>query len=348
MLAIDGSMGEGGGQVTRSSVTLSALTGRDIQINHIREGRSRPGLQPQHLTCVRAAGEVCNADLEGDAEGSRHLTFSPGEIQSDSYDWDIGTAGALTLVLQTVLPILSEADDSSEIKLTGGTHVRNSPTYDYMERVYLPAVKKLGLRCSLHLLRYGFYPKGGGRVRFTIHPGQPPSDHIDWSGKRTYRGVKVISISTKDLKDRRVAQRQVDGVKKVFGSVSIQSETHYVDSLSTGTAVLVYAEGTPPVPGRVSLGKKGKPAENVGEDAADPLLSRLREGTPLDHHLTDQLLLPLALQSKRASLRIPRFSSHLKTQLTLLDAFDLKPEVEKSYLGGQNLVVHFEFPDLRG
>src|SRR3954470_7924061 len=164
MIEIDGSQGEGGGQILRSSLSLAVCTQQPFRITNIRAKREKPGLMRQHLTAVRAAAEICNASVEGDAVGSRELTFQPGALKAGDYSFAIGTAGSCTLVLQTVLIPLLVADGLSTVRISGGTHNKGAPPFDFLQRAFLPLLRRMGAQIDLTLIQYGFYPKGGGEI----------------------------------------------------------------------------------------------------------------------------------------------------------------------------------------
>jgi len=163
-IIIDGSEGEGGGQVLRTSLSLSAITGKPVRIENVRGKRKKPGLFRQHLTAFKAAAEICDATMEGAELGSPEIAFNPGEIKGGDYDFSIGSAGATNLVAQTILPILAHAPTESTIKITGGTHNHWAPTFDFLDQAFLPQFRKMGGRASLELGAYGFYPAGGGSI----------------------------------------------------------------------------------------------------------------------------------------------------------------------------------------
>src|SRR5688572_17114432 len=172
MLIIDGSFGEGGGQILRTSLALSLITGRPFRIEKIRANREKPGLMRQHLTAVKAAGKIGQAEVEGAFIGAKELTFAPGEVVPGDYSFAVGTAGSATLVLQTVLPALITASKPSTLRLEGGTHNPYAPPFDFLARVFLPIVNRMGPNIEATLLRPGFYPAGGGKVNFTIEPAE--------------------------------------------------------------------------------------------------------------------------------------------------------------------------------
>ncbi len=344
-IEIDGSTGEGGGQILRSSLSLSALTARPVHVHSIRASRKRPGLAAQHLTCVEAMAEVCDADVKGASRGSGEITFVPEEVQPGRYRWNIETAGAAPLVVQTVLPVLCFAGDQSHIEVQGGTHVQNSPTADYLAYLYGPILRRLGLRQDISIDRYGFYPKGGGLLTVRVDPRGEEADQInsvDWGDRRSFEQVQVRSVATEDLQDRRVAERQVDGVRSIFGRKVSRKDARYVSSPSTGTAVFVRPASSAPVPGAVALGERGKPSEEVGQEAASKLKPLMNQGLPLDRWMADQVLIPTVETVNQARLFVPAVSSHLETNINIIKKFYDGIDIQYQFKAGERAVIHIE------
>ena len=194
MLTIDGSFGEGGGQILRTALALSLVTGKPFRIDNIRAGRKNPGLLRQHLTAVNAATEISQAEVTGAGIGSRELTFAPGSVESGDYAFAVGTAGSTTLVLQTVLPALLIADGKSQLILEGGTHNPFAPPFDFLEQAFLPLVNRMGPRVTAELERPGFYPAGGGRMRVTIEPAGELKKHLDIPSRGEVRGRRAKAV----------------------------------------------------------------------------------------------------------------------------------------------------------
>src|SRR5947209_10299491 len=192
MIEVDGSFGEGGGQVLRTAVALAAVLSKDIHVFNIRAGRAEPGLRPQHMTGVKAAAELCSSELEGLRVGSTEFTFKPGKLRAGTFRFDVGTAGSVTLVLQTLMPIMAFAPGAVQLEITGGTDVKWSPPIDYLRLVTLPILKKIGYQCDLELIRRGHYPKGGGLVRFST---QGPSILQPLIGEKSGHVSKIYGMS---------------------------------------------------------------------------------------------------------------------------------------------------------
>jgi len=308
MLEIDGSQGEGGGQVLRTALSLSCVLQKSVRITSIRAGRPKPGLAAQHLTVCKLLSEICGAKMEGVSLGSTELSFSPGKISGGDYKFDIGTAGSCTLLLQAALPVLAHADRPSSLKIIGGTHVSHSPAFEYFSEVFLPAVQKFGVRAEAKMQRAGFYPKGGGKVSLAAEPSKlqgckflPEQRPIQYS---------IISASL----PAHVLQREEAEVKKVFPLASGAAREAEADCAGNAITVLSGPFGAS------ALGERGKPAEKVAQEACASLVQGLQSGCSVDTHLADQLLLYAALAAGASEFSTPVFSSHLKTNADVVRA----------------------------
>ena len=323
MLEIDGSFGEGGGQLIRTALSLAAITGQAVRIVNIRARRSKPGLRPQHLTAVRAVAEMCAAQTRGADIDSRSLVFAPtAPVQPGDYRWDVGTAGATTLVFQTVLWPLALADAPSRITLVGGTHVDWSPPVDYLVRVYLSALSGLAENelARIEVREWGWYPRGGGVIEATIC-GRARLCGLDLLERGSLRGVSVLSAAS-NLPDH-IAQRQAkraDFLLRKRGIVP-RIEIAAPPSPGQGTVVFVLAEYAHVRAGFTSYGRIRKPAERVAEEACRSFASYHKRGKPVDAHLADQLLLPLALANQDARYAVASVTRHLLTNAWLIRQF---------------------------
>ena len=295
MLEIDGSFGEGGGQILRTSLALSLITGRPIRIFNIRAARTKPGLQRQHLTAVRAAAEIGKAELTGDAVHSSELVFRPGKLAGGDYRFDIGTAGSVTLVLQTVLPPLMFAAGPSQVTLLGGTHNPNAPPYEFLACSFLPLVERLGPRITASLDRPGFYPAGGGQVTFGIEPAREWSRlELPLRGEiRRRRARAIVAKLPREIAERelRVIGRELEWDEKFL------EIEEWSSSRSPGNVLLVEIETAKVAEVVVGFGQRGVRAETVAEGAAREAREYLKADVPVGQHLADQLILPLALGS---------------------------------------------------
>ncbi|OYT53821.1 MAG: RNA 3'-phosphate cyclase [Candidatus Altiarchaeales archaeon ex4484_2] len=322
MLSIDGSVGEGGGQIMRSAVALSAVTGRELRVYHIRAGRNNPGLRPQHLAAIKAVASLCDASVEGLGVGSSEIFFSPGEIRSGLFNVDVGTAGSLSLVLQALLVPAFHALGKIEFRLKGGTDVRWSPPVDYLRSVFFPLLTRFGFKVSLTLERRGFYPKGGGRVSVTVHPSKP--ERIVLVDRGFVECVKGLSYAHRALRDKNVAERQLKSSRRILSNYlsnpkDIKLEEEYVDSPSLGSGLLLYAICNNSILGFDSLGGKGKRSETVGIDAANGLIRELESGAALDRFMADQIIPYLALAGGEVSVSM--VSGHCRTNVEVVNRF---------------------------
>lgn len=320
MVEIDGSIGEGGGQILRSALSLAATLGTPFVIRGIRKNRSRPGLMPQHLTAVRAMKEVCGAKVTGGEIGSTELSFHPGRARPGSYRFDIGTAGSTSLLLQTLLPPLIFAEDSSSLSLIGGTHVPFSPSFEYIRHVFIPMLGNLGLAVDAEIERYGFYPRGGGNIRVRVAPGREPGG-ISLTARGATRSVTGISaVGNLPLS---IAERQMKAAEQVLrnNGVAAKMTTSSVRAFGRGTFVFLLMESVSCSAGFSALGEPGKPAERVGEEAGRELLEYHRASQCLDPHLADQVLLYLSLAETPSHFTTTRLSRHLWTNLEIIKMF---------------------------
>ncbi len=321
MVQIDGSFGEGGGQILRTSLSLSALTGESLDIQNIRASRSQPGLRPQHLAAVNAIAEIAQADLKGAEINSTRVQLTPKKPRGGNFMFKITTAGALTLVLQTIILPLSFAEKPSAVTLTGGTHVRWSPIWHYLQECWLPTMESLGFRSEFMLERGGFYPRGGGKVNVKVLPaGKLKAFNCVERGElieiRGYSGVANLEES--------IAKRQKHQALRRLYKVCRNSKIKIVDipSPGKGTFILLKAKFSNCGCSCYSaLGAPGKPAEKVADEAVDKLLSFLDTDGCVDHYMADQILLPLSIISGKSSFRTNRITQHLLTNIHIIKQF---------------------------
>lgn len=317
MLRVDGGQGEGGGQVLRTALALSAIRGLPVDVHSIRTRRKTPGLQAQHLTAVRALAQICGAHVEGASLGSQRVLFTPGAIRPDEFHFDVGTAGSTALVLQAILLPLALAGGPSRISLIGGTHVPWSPAADYLREVCFPVLAGMGIAVRLRLDRWGFFPKGGGRVIVEVGGGAElhPTTLVYRGGSPELRGVSAVA----NLPGK-IAERQRDRALQRLRREGLSAEIEIVeaDAPGTGTFLMLVAETAGVPAGFSALGERGKPAERVADEAVDALLDFLKAEAACDPHLADQLILPMALTPGTSRLTTSRVTRHLLTTVQLV------------------------------
>lgn len=323
MIHIDGSQGEGGGQILRSALALSMSLGRPFTITNIRANRPKPGLMRQHLTAVEAAAAICSARVTGAAAGSRELVFEPGAVRGGTHRFSIGTAGSTTLVLQAILPALLFADEPTDIVIEGGTHARWAPPFEFLERALVPLLNRLGPSVSVSLERHGFYPAGGGRIRAWVEPTKlPRSLELDTRGEITARRASVLLAKL----PVEIADRQLTRIRDRLGwEVDRTSISVPADAPSPGNVVTLEVVSEHVTEVFCSIGEHGKRAESVADEAIDQARDYVSEGVPVGCHLADQLMVPLAIASARGggmySFRTLPLSRHALTNMEVVNAF---------------------------
>lgn len=321
MIEINGSHGEGGGQILRTSLTLAALTQSSVHIHHIRANRRQPGLRPQHLAAVNAIAKLTEAKVTGAHLNSDELTLIPTTLRPGRYRTDISTAGALTLVFQTIFLPLSFASGSSEITLSGGTHVPWSPVFHFLEVGWLPVMHALGFRGNLTLQKAGFYPQGGGKVSAKVLPAQ---DLETFEPLRRGALTCIRGLSGVANLDESIAKRQKhQALRRLYPICNnVKIKTIVLPAPGKGTFILLTAEFTDGGSACYSaLGAPGKPAERVADEAVDLLLAYLETDGCVDQFLADQLLLPLSVINGTSCYRTNLISQHLLTNACVIQQF---------------------------
>ena len=319
-IVIDGSVGEGGGQILRTSLTLSLLTKKTLRIDNIRSKRSSPGLKQQHLTAVKAAAEISNAQVEGDFPGSQEVLFVPGEINPGKYSFKIPTAGSTTLVMQTIFMPLSSALKASHVSITGGTHVPWSPPYHYLEWQWLPWMEQIGYPGKIELGQCGYYPAGGGRLSCAVFPAETikPLQVAMRSKLVQIRGISAASNLPRDIPNRQ-RLRFVSRLGSSYPLNDIRSAVLPGQGKGTFLTVLLEFERTTAC--FTSLGKKGKRAEMVADELVKQVEEYLDTSGCVDSYLPDQLLIPLSFANGQSSIQTPKITLHLMTNAEIIQQF---------------------------
>ena len=335
MIEIDGSEKSGSGTILRLSVALSAVTGQPLHIYNIRQNRPEQGLKPQHLESVLTAAKLCDAELTGAELGSRELWFKPGKVKGGRVDADIGTAGSIPMLLMTVLPICSFAEQAVQLHVSrGGTDVSHSPTINYMRFVFLPTLNRMGLNASLTVHKYGYYPKGMGEVTLTVEPCRSLKPMLlENFGK--IKAVKGVSVCT-FLSDRKVAERQAKAAEDYLTGRNLLADIQVVNDTSNplqkGSSLVLWAETDfGAILGADSIGELRKPSEAVGKEAAEKLHDEILAEPTVDVYLADMLIPYVALSRGKSVFLTRLLSDHLKTNIWLAEELlGVRFAIEKS------------------
>lgn len=339
-ITIGGSAGEGGGQILRTALALSLVTGKAFRIERIRAARKKPGLLRQHLTAVQAAAEVGRAEVEGAALGSASLSFVPRQVRPGEYRFAVGTAGSTTLVLQTVLPALMTADGPSRLRLEGGTHNPWAPPLDFLDKAFLPIIRRMGPQVEVALGRPGFYPAGGGQFTANIEPVASLRRIELLERGRVVRTSARAIVSGLPLA---IARREIKTIQDRLGLADDCVAAETVDALGPGNCVTIEIRSQQITEVFAGFGQKGVPAEKVAGDVAEEAQQYLAAGVPVGRHLADQLLIPMALAGG-GSFRTVAPSGHTETNVEVLCRFleveirteQLSPEVWQITLDAQH------------
>lgn len=350
IIKIDGSYKEGGGQIIRTALALSALTQKPFEVNSIRKGRKEPGLKNQHLFCIKAAQELCSAEVEGAELGSDHVKFIPGRLKNKSLSIDIETAGSITLFLQSILLPCMLAEGKAKIIVKGGTDVKWSMPVDYFSEILLPQLRKYS-DIDFKLKKRGYYPKGGGMIEIKVSPKfnierikdkVEEAPRLELIEQGNLMQIKGVSHSSASLENAKVAERQsqsaVSALKKTGLSVSVNIRTEICETLSDGSGITLWAifsrqkddidTNNPIRIGADSLGERGRRAEEVGKEAAERLIKEISYGTPVDEYLADNLIPFLGLFGGK--MKVAKISDHTLTNIYVVEKFlDVKFEIDE-------------------
>jgi RNA 3'-terminal phosphate cyclase (ATP) len=313
---VDGSYGEGGGQILRTAVALSAIIRRPVKVVKIRAGRPNPGLRPQHVGTIKIIASMCGAEVEGLSVGSSTILFKPKKLAASEMKYDIGSAGAITLLLQVAVIVAAKAEQKCSFELVGGTDVKWSPTIDYFRYVFIPALKALGIDVKLRVERRGYYPKGGGLVKVEVEPAESIKP-ITLTAQPT-TPANIISVCSQLPPD--VAKRQLNSALNILKQQKIpvaDAKSTVEPAVSAGTSITIYSvdESKGTYLGADAIGERGKPAEQVGKEAAETFVAEWSARAAVDSHLADMLVLPLSLAEGPSTYTTSKLTQHLETNL---------------------------------
>jgi len=328
-IEIDGSYGEGGGQILRTALALSAILKKPFTIHHIRSKRKNPGLQAQHLEAVEALSRITGAQTEGVKFGSQKITFIPQKILPGDYQFEVRTAGSVSLLLQALFLPLCLANEKSRLTLVGGTHVPWSPSFHYLSEVFLPTLQWMGVSANATIEKWGFYPKGGGKIQLEINPvlELKPISLVERGSLKKIRAISAVSNLPKHVAERQKEQasKRIRRELKIDAEITIQED---VPSNGPGSFLFLLAEYEKTFAGFSSLGSRGKPAEKVADEAVDFLKDYMESDSCIDPHLADQLIPFMALAKGNSSFTTTRMTEHLLTNLWVIGHF-LKVRVQR-------------------
>ncbi|MHA2273487.1 MAG: RNA 3'-terminal phosphate cyclase, partial [Candidatus Hodarchaeales archaeon] len=349
-IEISGDLMEGGGQILRTSVTLAAITGKKVRVKRIRANRPNPGLRRQHITAILAAAALTSSNVKGLQVGSESFEYDPQKLEGGTFRYDVGTAGSVSLVIQTILPIALWAKEPTHVELTGGTDVKWSPPIDYLRFVYFPVLSKfLGAEIVLQLRQRGHYPKGGGNVVLEVFPLENRDYKIELRSSGSPSAISGISHCAK--LPPHVAQRQAQSASQYLrnhglevGEISIETYPRTADPhWGSGSGITIYSEMQEgAILGGDSIGERGKKAEIVGKQAAMNLLSAIESSAATDRHLGDMLLPFMVLSPHSSIFSVSEVTSHLLTNIEIVKRFSEREFHVKGKLGEKGLVKCLE------
>ncbi|MEM2715636.1 MAG: RNA 3'-terminal phosphate cyclase, partial [Candidatus Thermoplasmatota archaeon] len=325
MIEIDGGYGEGGGQILRMSIAFSSITKKPVKIFNIRANRPNPGLRNQHITAIETVAKMCNAEVKGLKVGSSEIEFYPGEIEGGEYEFDVGTAGSVTLVLQACIIPSIFAIKETKLILKGGTDVRWSPPWDYFKNVFIENLKKMGLEIEGKLHKRGYYPAGGGKIEVLIKPSKEIKPIYFDEKIEEIEGIVHISNLPMQISER-IKKSAEETLKNRF-QANIKIEKY--DTISPGVGLVLWSK--PKILGADCLGEKGRPAEEIGRFTAKKLIEEIEAGVDLDEKAVDQLLPFFAISGNKIKFKCLSFSMHASTEIFLLKKFiNIDTKIEKN------------------
>ena len=317
----------GGGQILRTALTLSAISGDNFEITNIRGSRTEPGLKRQHLKCVESVGRLCDAKTEGAETGSEKLVFKPGNLRNESFTVNIGTAGSATLLLDSIIPVATQFDSKFRLDVKGGTDVKWSPPYDSFN-AKIQLLKRFGAEFGCKLERTGYYPRGNGEIRFSA--SKPDIQRINLTDRGRLNSVEIFSKASEELENNSVADRQSDElarkVKNNYPSLDLSKNVSYVESDSIGSTLVMKANYENSIAVFDQLGEKGKRSEEVAANVFSQFSDFERTEAAVDENLADQLMIFVALIG--GEIRVPSINDHIQTNLETIKKFDYGLELD--------------------
>ncbi len=319
MIEIDGSQGEGGGQILRTSIALSAVTGQAVRIRNIRANRPKPGLAPSHVTSIEAVARVCDGEVDDLYPGSKDITFRPGQLTGGRFEFDVGTAGSISLVLQSCLIPAVLSRSRVIIQVNGGTDVKWSPPIDHMRLVHIPMLSMFGPSCHLEISARGFYPEGGGEVVMDVSPAGELAP-VDLSSQGEVLRIEGIAFA-QNLPEHVVARTKHSALKKLIDFRQVRVESDLRKGRSTGAGIVLCAVCESTFLGASVLGARGVRAEDLGDGCAQDLLETLKSGATVDEHMLDQILPYMALSKGRSRVLAEEITGHAKTNMSVVESF---------------------------
>lgn len=331
MIEIDGSRGEGGGQILRTSIALSAVTREPVRIRAIRANRPNPGLSPSHVTSIEAVARLCDGEVDDLYQGSKDITFRPGQLTGGRFEFDVGTAGSVSLVLQSCLIPAALSKSRVVMEIRGGTDVKWSPPIDYMRLVHMPMLSMFGPSCDLEVVARGFYPEGGGEVRVEVSPvGE--LEPMEMTAPGTVLRIEGVAFA-QNLPEHVVSRTKHAAMKRLldFRQTNVDSDIRKGHSAGAGIVLSAVCENT--TLGASALGERGIRAETLGEDCALNLLETLKSGATVDEHMLDQILPYMALARGSSRILAEEVTSHAETNMSVVESF-LGRRFETQKMGG--------------
>lgn len=316
-IQIDGSQGEGGGQILRTALALAMITGQAFELINIRAGRKKPGLMRQHLICVQASQNISQAYVEGAELHSQRLYFAPQHVQSGTYQFQIGSAGSTTLVLQTLLPALLLQNEASELTISGGTHNPLAPTADFIEYCFLPTLTKIGIETEFKLNKAGFFPIGAGEIQIKIQPWQH-RNKLNLLNRGALQSTEAFAAVLNLSEEAQIVQRELATLNKRL-KLDAQQQFH-LNGISQGNTAYVIVEHQHHTQLFTALGEMRKSAEQIANHLAEQVGQYISSQAVVDEYLADQLLLPMAL-GQGGEFTAQCISEHTRTQATMIEKF---------------------------